>query len=151
MKHQHQLAEIAISYKPLPTVTEPPVIITSLDAYAALQEFFSIETINLQEQFVVLYLNKAHRLIGGYRLSKGGITGTVADVRLILSVALKTLATAIILAHNHPSNNLRPSMEDEAVTRKIKKAADLMQIDLLDHLILSSDNYYSFGDNGLMK
>jgi DNA repair protein RadC len=150
MNHLHQLSEISVSYQSIPKIIEPPVIVTSLDAYAAFREFFCFNTINIQEQFVVLYLNKAHRLIGGYKLSKGGITGTVADVRLILSVALKTLATAIIIAHNHPSNNLQPSMNDESVTRKIKKAADLMEIDLLDHLILSVDNYYSFGDNGLM-
>ncbi|WP_306551061.1 JAB domain-containing protein [Daejeonella sp.] len=82
-------------------------------------------------------------------LSKGGITGTIADVRLILSVALKTLASGLILAHNHPSGNLKPSEADKQITSKIRQAAKLLDIELLDHIIISSEGYYSFTDDGI--
>ena len=88
-------------------------------------------------------------MIGSYQLSKGGITGTIADVRLILSVALKTLATGLILAHNHPSGNLKPSEADIQLPQKVKDAAKLMDIEVLDHMILSSNGYFSFTDDGL--
>ena len=89
-------------------------------------------------------------MIDSYQLSKGGITGTIADVRLILSVALKTLATGLILAHNHPSGNLKPSEADIQLTQKVKDAAKLMDIEVLDHMILSSNGYFSFTDDGII-
>ena len=122
----------------------------SREAFDILTTLFPEETICLQEQFVVLYLNRANKVIGSYQLSKGGITGTIADVRLILSVALKTLATGLILAHNHPSGNLKPSEADKQITSKIRQAAKLLDIELLDHIILSSDGYYSFTDEGIL-
>lgn len=98
-----------------------------------------------------MYLNRANRVIGVYKVSVGGITGTVADPRLILSVALKSAATSIILAHNHPSGNLKPSRADLELTTKIKTAAQLMDITVLDHLIVTSDEgFLSFADEGLM-
>jgi len=111
---------------------------------------FPQDTICLQEQFIVLYLNRANKVIGSYQLSKGGITGTIADVRLILSVALKTLATGLILAHNHPSGNLTPSDSDINLTKKIKQSAKLMDIELLDHIIISNEGYFSFIDDGIL-
>jgi DNA repair protein RadC len=98
----------------------------------------------------VLYLNRANKVIGSYQLSKGGITGTIADVRLILSVALKTLASGLILAHNHPSGNLKPSEADKQITNKIRQAAKLLDIELLDHIIISSEGYYSFADDAIL-
>lgn len=95
---------------------------------------------------MVLYLNRANKVIGSYELSKGGITATIADIRIILSVALKTLATGLILAHNHPSGNLKPSEADVCLTNKIKEAAKLMDIQVLDHLILVEGGYFSFSD-----
>ena len=89
-------------------------------------------------------------MIGSYQLSKGGITGTIADVRLILSVALKTLATGLILAHNHPSGNLKPSEADIQLTQKVKDAAKLLDIEVMDHIIISSEGYYSFMDEGIL-
>jgi DNA repair protein RadC len=93
-----------VSYKP--GLISSRIITNSQDAFEILNMLFSPDAISLQEQFVVLYLNRANKVIGSYQLSKGGITGTIADVTLILSVALKTLATGLILAHNHPSGNL---------------------------------------------
>ena len=142
------LSEIHVSYKPGLKSSKP--INSSQDAFDILVELFPEETICLQEQFVVLYLNRANKVIGSYQLSKGGLKGTVADVRLILSVALKTLASGLILAHNHPSGNLKPSEADIGLTKKIKQSAKLMDIELLDHIIISSEGYYSFIDDGVL-
>ena len=143
------LSEIHVSYKPGLT-SSTTTITNSQNAYEIFKSLFPEDTISLQEQFVVLYLNRANRLIGSYQLSKGGITGTIADVRLILSVALKTLATGLILAHNHPSGNLKPSEADIQLTQKVKDAAKLLDIELLDHIIISSEGFYSFVDEGIM-
>ena len=143
----HGVAEISVSYKP--SKAHKPIIKSSEDVYFHLLKFFPEDTIALHETFVVGYLNRANRLIGVYELSKGGITGTVADPRLVLSVALKTVATGIILAHNHPSGNLQPSIQDKEITRKIQEACKLLDITLLDHLIVVSDGaFYSFADEG---
>ena len=142
------LSEIHVSYKT--GLTSSKIINSSKEAFDILATLFPQETICLQEQFVVLYLNRANRVIGSYQLSKGGITGTIADVRLILSVALKTLASGLILAHNHPSGNLKPSEADIQLTQKVKDAAKLMDIEVLDHMILSSNGYFSFTDDGII-
>lgn len=98
-----------------------------------------------------MYLNHRKKVIGVYRLSKGGITGTVADIRLVLSVALKTLATSIVIAHNHPSGNLNPSTADVKITMQLNDACKLMEIELLDHLVITQgEEFYSFKDNGIM-
>lgn len=102
------------------------------------------------EEFWVLYLNQANRLLGQFQLSKGGISQTVVDVRLLFKRAIEWNATAIILAHNHPSGNLTPSASDKNVTQKIKKAADLLDIRLLDHIIISAEKYLSFADKQLL-
>jgi DNA repair protein RadC len=101
---------------------------------------------------VVLYLNNAQRVIGAYKVSDGGITGTVADLRLILSVALKSVACNFIIGHNHPSGNMKPSEADIALTKKLKDAGKLMDIKLLDHIILSPEDgkYFSMADEGLL-
>lgn len=138
------LSEIHVSYKP--GLSSSKTINNSKEAFEILKSLFPADTMSLQEQFVVLYLNRANKVIGSYQLSKGGLTGTVADVRLILSVALKTLATGLIIAHNHPSGNLTPSEADIHLTKKVKKAAMYMDIEVLDHMILSCEGYYSFTD-----
>ena len=143
------VAEISVSYKP--AIANKPVISSALDAYNVLLEFFSENTIQLQEQFVAMYLNRSNRVLGCYRLSTGGITGTVADLRLILGTALKTAATAIIIGHNHPSGNLLPSQADKTLSIKILEASKLMDIILYDHIILCTDGkYLSFADEGLI-
>jgi DNA repair protein RadC len=97
-----------------------------------------------------MYLNNSNQVLGIYPASKGGITGTVADIRLILGVALKTASTAMVIAHNHPSGNLKPSKIDEVLTQKLKNAAALLDVNLLDHLIVSNAGFYSFADEGKM-
>lgn len=102
------------------------------------------------EIFAVIFLNRANRIIHFEMISEGGITGTVADPRIILKKALVENAVGIILCHNHPSGSLRPSHADIQLTDKIKKAALLLDIELLDHVIVSDEGYYSFADDGLL-
>ena len=100
------------------------------------------------EEFWILLLNRSNKVIDKICISKGGITGTVIDTRLILKQALDRLTSGIILCHNHPSGNLEPSEADKKITEKIKKAAIYMDISLIDHIIIGENNYYSFADSG---
>ncbi|CAN5118020.1 DNA repair protein RadC [soil metagenome] len=102
------------------------------------------------EVFAVLFLNQANKINHFEIISKGGITGTVADPRVILKKALEENATSIVLCHNHPSGNLRPSKADEDITQKIKEAAKFFDIKIMDHLIVSEEGYYSFADEGML-
>jgi len=102
------------------------------------------------EEFWVLFLNRSNRIIDTYNLSKGGISGTVIDIRIILKKALELLASGIIICHNHPSGNTEPSDNDKQVTEKLKIAANQMDIKLLDHIIVSDNSYLSFSDEGLI-
>jgi DNA repair protein RadC len=102
------------------------------------------------EVFAVIYLNRANKINHFEIISKGGITGTVADPRIILKRALEEDATSIVLCHNHPSGNLKPSLADEALTKKIKDAATYFDIKIIDHIIVSEEGYYSFADEGML-
>ncbi|MFN8210622.1 MAG: DNA repair protein RadC [Bacteroidales bacterium] len=102
------------------------------------------------EEFWILFLNRSNRVIERMKLSQGGISGTVTDVRLIMKKAIEYLASGIIVCHNHPSGNLSPSESDTKITQKIREAGALMDIQLLDHLIITDKDYYSFADNGLL-
>ena len=98
----------------------------------------------------MLYLNKANKVIEKEKISAGGLSGTVVDVKIILKNALQKLASGIILIHNHPSGNLQPSDADISITRKLKDASKLLEMAVLDHLIIGDKNYYSFSDNGII-
>jgi DNA repair protein RadC len=102
------------------------------------------------EEFWILFLNRSNRVIGRMKLSQGGVSGTVTDVRIVMKKAIEYLASGIIVCHNHPSGNLNPSESDTKITQKIKDAGNIMDIQLLDHLIISDKDYYSFADNGLI-
>ena len=104
----------------------------------------------LREQIIVLYLNRNNQIIGYYRHSTGGISGTVVDIRLILSAALKSNSTSLIVAHNHPSGKLQASKADIAITNKLKEAAEIMDIVLLDHIIVTEKGHLSFADQGML-
>jgi DNA repair protein RadC len=126
---------------------EKPVVRSSNDVANFLNQSFR----DLQyEIFAVVLLNRANKIIHYEVISKGGITGTVADPRLILKLAINHGATSIILSHNHPSGNLKPSKADEEITDRIKKSAALMDIKLLDHIIVSEEGYLSFMDEGIL-
>ncbi len=102
------------------------------------------------EEFWILYLNNSNRIIHKGQLSKGGITGTLVDVRLVLKNALEVGATALVLCHNHPSGTLKPSRADKDITQKLKTAAQSLDIKVLDHLIITEKAYFSFADQNLM-
>ncbi|HEX5625321.1 MAG TPA: DNA repair protein RadC [Saprospiraceae bacterium] len=102
------------------------------------------------EEFWVIYLNRANRILSLENLSKGGISGTVADSRLIFQKALELKSTGIILVHNHPSGSLKPSQQDLDLTRRMKAAGQTLEISVLDHLIIAEDKYFSFADEGLL-
>lgn len=101
------------------------------------------------EEFWVLFLNNSNKVISKSQLSKGGITGTIVDVRLVFKLALESGATSLILCHNHPSGNLQPSDADKQITNKLKVAGDSLDVKILDHLIITETKYYSFVDEGI--
>jgi DNA repair protein RadC len=103
----------------------------------------------LHEEFWIIYLNNSNKVISKSQLSKGGITGTVVDVRLVFKTALETGATGLILCHNHPSGTLLPSDADKQITRKLKLAGESLEIKVLDHLIVTETSYFSFVDEGI--
>ena len=141
------VSEIEISYKP--AIGSKPEVTSSSDAYHILKEYYPEDQIALKEYFVVMYLNQANRVIGVQKLSIGGLTSAVADVRLLFGTALKILATGIVISHNHPSGNTRPSLQDRNLTIQVKEAGKLLDIKLLDHLIITPDDkYISMADNG---
>lgn len=143
--------EIQISYREIPAVIASNKITCSNDAYLILKESWDQNTIGLQESFRVLLLNNASQVKGIFELSRGGITGTLVDIRILLAVALKSLSTGIILAHNHPSGKVAPSKADRQITRKIQKAAKYLDIRVLDHLIVTpGEAYFSFADENLL-
>lgn len=144
------VSEIEIVYKTKIKATDRPVIKKSRDAYDLLRQTWNDNTLDLLEEFKMLLLNRANRVLGLIQLSSGGITGTVADPRLILGAAIKAAATGIILSHCHPSGNLKPSRADEELTEKIASAARLVDVKVLDHIIVTRDQYYSFADEGLL-
>ena len=119
----------------------------SKDAFNYMQPF--LEDLSYEE-FWVIYMNRSNRIIDQLKVSQGGISGTVIDIRIILKHAIEKLASTIIICHNHPSGNLQPSKSDIQITSKLKEAAKLHDIELLDHLIISDKNYYSFADEGIM-
>ncbi len=102
------------------------------------------------EEFWMICLNRANKCISKSRISLGGVAGTVADIKLIFKYALEQLASSIIVCHNHPSGNLKPSRADKKLTERISKAGAIMDIPLMDHLIISDYNYFSFADNDLL-
>jgi DNA repair protein RadC len=127
--------------------TDRPKIGRSSDAYELIRS-------NLQdiphEEFWVILLNRANRFVKKYQISQGGVAGTVADPKIIFKVALEELASGIILAHNHPSGNLTASQADVALTKKLADGGRLLEIQVLDHLIIAGQKYFSFADEGLI-
>ena len=146
MKADYTVGEVELTYKS--TSKTRSEIYSSEDAYKVLLPTYKEGTICYKEYFKVLFLNQASQILGYTLISEGGITETCADVRVILQAALLTNSVTIILAHNHPSGNLKPSRQDIEITKQVKDAAQLMRITVLDHLILTDAGYYSFADEG---
>lgn len=144
-----RVSEIEILYSPAIKSSERITITSSTDAERVFRRIWG-QPIELRECFYALFLNRANKVLGYFLVSVGGITGTVVDPRCIFQAALKASATGILLAHNHPSGNPQPSDADIQITRKLKDAGQLLEINLLDHLILMPEGYTSFADEGML-
>jgi DNA repair protein RadC len=144
------IAEVELVYSTKVKPSNRIKISSSKDAYEILNQTWNVNTIELREEMKVILLNNWHKVLGIYNVSHGGITGTVADPKLIFAAALKANATGIILAHNHPSGNSQPSQADIGLTRKCKEIGELLDIKILDHMIMTTEGYYSFADEGVI-
>jgi DNA repair protein RadC len=149
--NKNTIAEINVSYTNVTKPEERIQVTSSKEAERVFRSIWNTDTIDLQEEFKVLLLNRANQVLGVYNASKGGTTGTVVDIRLILAVALKANACSIILGHNHPSGNLRASEADKALTKKIVEAGSLVEVKVLDHLIITQCGCISFANKGIIN
>jgi DNA repair protein RadC len=140
-------AALELSSRRISADLKKDIVITSGDVAGYLKNKLQDKK---HEVFVVLYLNRLNRVNHYAVISEGGITGTVADPRIILKKALEHDAVSIILCHNHPSGSLHPSMQDEMLTARIKEAARYLEIKVLDHIIVSDEGYFSFADEGIL-
>jgi DNA repair protein RadC len=147
---QFDVAEVQLIYKSKLPASQRVKISSSRDAYDLLLKNWNSDTVEYCEEFKILLMNRSNAVLGIIAVSKGGISGKVTDVRIILQAALKSNASGLIVCHNHPSGNLNPSESDTKITQKIKEAGNIMDIQLLDHLIINDEDYYSFADNGLL-
>lgn len=142
------ISEIEVSYNPQRIVEYQ--ISDSSKTYELILSQWNWKEIEMLEEVKVIFLNRNNIVIGVYNLAKGGISQCTVDIRIILAVALKSLSTSIILVHNHPSGNLQPSQSDKEITQNLKEACKMVQIALIDHLIITKENYYSFADEGIL-
>ena len=144
----NKVAEIHISYTNEIDLKDSPRVICSRDSYQLVQDNWNQDLLELQEEFKIILLNRAHRVLGICQISKGGMAGTVVDSKLIFAIALKAASHKIVLVHNHPSGNITPSLQDIELTNKLVEAGKLLDILVVDHLIISKNGYYSFADEG---
>jgi len=142
------LSEVSISFKPKYKANDRTIVKSSVDAYRAFLVKWEEGLINYQEEFKLLLLNSSNHILGIVNLSKGGMDCVQVDFKIMYSIALKSGARKLILAHNHPSGKLTPSEADRVLTAKAKEAGKLLDIEVCDHLIITDENYYSFADNG---
>ena len=149
-KELFKVAEVQLSYKPHFKAKERPQISSSKQAYDLLMANWDMSLINYIEQAKMILLNRNNRVLGIVDLSTGGGASTVMDARVIFATALKATATSIIVAHNHPSGNLRPSGEDIRLTEKLKRAGKLLEVEVHDHLIISENGYFSMAEEAMM-
>ncbi|MBS1543469.1 MAG: JAB domain-containing protein [Bacteroidetes bacterium] len=149
-KRIYEVAEIQLTYRTDVKPSMRPKISGSKDAYNVFLENWDKSKIEFVEQFKVMLLNRANRVLGIFEVSSGSSTGTVADPKLIFAAAIKANACGIIVAHNHPSGNLKPSQADVDLTRKMREGGKILEVQLLDHVILTTEGYHSFADEGLL-
>ena len=142
--YKSNIPELTIKYKK--SELKKVKIKSSEDAYEYFKLIFDADTIDYRESFHAVFLNRSNNTIAWMTISTGGLAGTIADPRMIIKTALDVGAHALLISHNHPSGNLKPGTPDIELTKKIKEGAELFNIALLDHIIISSEGYYSFGD-----
>ena len=137
-----RVTEVQLVYKSTLKASLRPKITKSQDAFEVLKQHWNYEK--------VMLLNRANRVLGLIDISLGGTAGTIADPKVIFAAAIKSNASGIILIHNHPSGNLKPSQQDLNLTKKIKAGGQILDIGVMDHLIITSESYFSFADEGMM-
>lgn len=143
-----QVCEVKLTYKPKVKRSELPKIGCSDDVKELMNGLFDELTVDYRETFCVAYLNTAYRVTGVSRLFEGGMDSVNVDIRILMQHILLSNARAIVIAHNHPSGNRRPSVEDDKLTQKVKDACNFFNIKLLDHVIIADGDYYSYCDEG---
>lgn len=149
MNNLIELREVQLSYKVKSDINNQPELRSSDQAYQLLiRECYDPETIEYRESIKLIFLNTKKRVLGIMNLTDGGIASAIADIRVIMQAAILSCSCGIIISHNHPSKNVKPSREDDSLTYKLKKACEVMEIELCDHIIVTTDNYYSYSDEG---
>lgn len=148
MKRIYKVSEVKLTYNPKVRDSQRPTITCADDIYRLLlkEKFHSEDTIQHRETLKVLLLNQSGKVLGVTSISEGGISETSTDVRIILQAAILANASGIILTHNHPSGSLQPSQQDRKLTDRVKDAARLMDLQLLDHIIFTKEKFFSFAD-----
>ena len=149
MKTQQTIDEVRLVYRTKVKASERLQVKCSRDAYQIFMENWDQDTIEHSEEFKLMLMTRSNKVLGIASISKGGINGTVTDVRIIMQYAIKANASGMIICHNHPSGNMQPSESDMKITQKIKESGNLMDIQLLDHLIIiPEEKYLSMADEG---
>lgn len=144
------ISEIELIYRSKVRASERPRITSSRRAYEIALQNWDADKIEFIEQCKIMLLSQSHKVLGIYEMSSGGIAGTIVDMRLLFSAALKAAAVNVILIHNHPSGNTVPSEADRHITSKAVQAGKLLDITILDHLIIAPESYYSFADSSAL-
>lgn len=145
------IGEVKVSYVFHGSVKDRPIITSSYDAFRIAMKVLDQETIGMQEQFLAIYMNRAHRVIGAKVHFIGGISSVIVDVKVIAATAVSLMASCVIVCHNHPSGSLQPSPQDIAITDKLKNALRYLDIQLLDHMIVTPEmDWLSFVERGLL-
>lgn len=142
-----KVSEVELSHKTKVKASEREKITSSGNVYEILKPFYK-DIMDYREFAFVVYLNRANKVIGVLKISEGGCAGTVVDPKLVFQGALLCNAQAIVLSHNHPSGNLKPSENDISLTKKCVELGKMLELNVLDHIILTSEGFYSFADEG---
>ena len=146
----NKIAEVKVSYFNPVKASERVKISNSRDCYELFVANWD-DTIELYETFKIILLNKANKVLGISMIGEGGVSGCVVDPKRVFTIALLASCSSIILCHNHPSGNIQPSEADRRITKKIYDAGNLLDIAVLDHLIIATETFYSFADNGELQ
>jgi DNA repair protein RadC len=147
---EEKVSEISVSYSSFIPFEKRLLVNSSQISEKAFRKIWKQEEMELRESFKMMILNKQKHLLGIITLFEGGTDNVSVDIRLLLAIALKSNASTIILAHNHPSGLIKPSYQDRTLTERIVQAASIFDIEVCDHLILTAENYFSFSDNGII-
>lgn len=149
--HDPKRAEVCLSYRSNPESLDNPSLTCPQDAYGYLCDVWNQDRLELQEEFVVVLMNHSKQVMSWSKISAGGRSATVVEVTSVVQLALLGNASSVILAHNHPSNQMKPSTADINLTNRLKEALKLFNIGLDDHIILTATGYVSFADRGLLS